>query len=724
MIKKQLLYSLIFSYVAVVIVGICLYTSLNIIAINNIEEEITRNYDSMLNNLASNMDYILDDVKNISLDVKGKTNIRGLLFLGKEINYQDNYKYIKAVEDLASIRSYNSFIKDIYVYYNTQEVIINSSGLYYPDVAYATFHNVNKNFYDQWIEIINSECYEGKIIRLDNQLFYMQTLFTYSKQSYANIVIMFDQQRLKTVMGESSLAEYGYVGLLDNKDNILLYNTSNKEVSKIKNIESIYDNKKYTVLSMYSTKNPYKYIGIIPNKIFKQKTSYINKVFLLFTCIFLAILFVGIYFIYKKYGHVRILLNKIKSAVKINDENRYGELEYIEKAVFNMHNELESDKCLIVENVLRKAIYRTEQSQEDIEKYLGEKFSNSCFLLGSLVLDDEVNNGKEQIDKGSIKNIFKEYLNCTHCLNVLEYYNGYILIINFEPGDLIYEDAINKLNLARNYIEENFELTFVLSLSDIHTGVNSLSTAYEEVEKALEYRMFFSMDKLVAYNQIIKEETPYIYSIEDQISLTKYIKEGCLDKALDVLEKIFDQNFKQRNLSLGKTKKLIYGIGVTLENIGHNFGLDKADLINRINSRKNIKSIYNECEDIINTLCNKVQNTKEKKVDDKVQCIIEYIEKHYHEEDLTVTTISDVFGMKVSYISRFFKENTGENLLQYITKYRITKAKKLLVETNKNLNEIAEEIGLLNNVALIRSFKKYEYITPSEYRSANTGLKM
>jgi two-component system response regulator YesN len=52
----------------------------------------------------------------------------------------------------------------------------------------------------------------------------------------------------------------------------------------------------------------------------------------------------------------------------------------------------------------------------------------------------------------------------------------------------------------------------------------------------------------------------------------------------------------------------------------------------------------------------------------------------------------------------------------YISRKRIQSAKAYLAGGSKSLTEIAENVGLLNALSLIRLFKKYENITPGAYR--------
>lgn len=75
----------------------------------------------------------------------------------------------------------------------------------------------------------------------------------------------------------------------------------------------------------------------------------------------------------------------------------------------------------------------------------------------------------------------------------------------------------------------------------------------------------------------------------------------------------------------------------------------------------------------------------------------------------------------VSYVSKLFKEKTGQNILYYINMVRIENAKKLLRESRQDtgIGEIGKETGFTNSNSFIRIFKKYEEMTPGKYRELN-----
>ena len=83
---------------------------------------------------------------------------------------------------------------------------------------------------------------------------------------------------------------------------------------------------------------------------------------------------------------------------------------------------------------------------------------------------------------------------------------------------------------------------------------------------------------------------------------------------------------------------------------------------------------------------------------------------------LTLSSVAERFYISPSYLSTFFKENTGDTFLNYLTHYRIDKAKELLRTTNISVTDIAAQVGYASSNNFARIFKKIEQITPSQYR--------
>ncbi len=94
----------------------------------------------------------------------------------------------------------------------------------------------------------------------------------------------------------------------------------------------------------------------------------------------------------------------------------------------------------------------------------------------------------------------------------------------------------------------------------------------------------------------------------------------------------------------------------------------------------------------------------------------EYIREHASDPSMTAGSVSEAFRLTASYASGMFKKYTGEGILDAIHKERIYQAKKLL-KSGDSVQEAAARTGYLDARGFIRTFKKYEGITPGQYKS-------
>ena len=84
--------------------------------------------------------------------------------------------------------------------------------------------------------------------------------------------------------------------------------------------------------------------------------------------------------------------------------------------------------------------------------------------------------------------------------------------------------------------------------------------------------------------------------------------------------------------------------------------------------------------------------------------------------NLSISSIAGHVRLSPGYLSRFFKEQAGEGLLDYINRLRLARAKLMLVDEARSIGEIAKTVGYSDSNAFIRVFKRYEGITPGKYR--------
>ncbi|WP_438351364.1 response regulator transcription factor [Paenibacillus sp. FA6] len=95
----------------------------------------------------------------------------------------------------------------------------------------------------------------------------------------------------------------------------------------------------------------------------------------------------------------------------------------------------------------------------------------------------------------------------------------------------------------------------------------------------------------------------------------------------------------------------------------------------------------------------------------------QYIREHLHDSDkVSLIHLAEVVFFNPSYLSRFFKQETGTTLSDYITATRIEKAKQLLAQSDLKVQDVAERVGYVNATNFTRFFRKLTGVTPQDYR--------
>jgi len=111
------------------------------------------------------------------------------------------------------------------------------------------------------------------------------------------------------------------------------------------------------------------------------------------------------------------------------------------------------------------------------------------------------------------------------------------------------------------------------------------------------------------------------------------------------------------------------------------------------------------------------ERERESRSTDLIARLHAYIETHLG-EDLSLNRLGEVVFLNASYLSRVYKQLTGTGLTEYITDYRIAKAKQLLADPGLKIQEIGSRVGFDSPSYFGQVFKRKTEMTPQEYRDA------
>ncbi|SDO12300.1 response regulator transcription factor [Alkalicoccus daliensis] len=217
--------------------------------------------------------------------------------------------------------------------------------------------------------------------------------------------------------------------------------------------------------------------------------------------------------------------------------------------------------------------------------------------------------------------------------------------------------------------------------------------------------------QLVFYQQTdMLEEAKVDYRLENLI--IQAVRSGNLQEASSQLSDFLTQLLPHPKLSSEDKREQIYDLFLLCSRT--------ADPPLKWN-KKVIKSceVSLESMDVIlqtfDELCRQRLDQLEDIHHNVIKATLQYLEENY-QNDITLESAARQAHLTPSYLSKIVKERTGVTFIDHLTRLRISKAKELLKTTNASLKEICFSIGYHDPNYFSKVFRKYENISPREYR--------
>lgn len=121
-----------------------------------------------------------------------------------------------------------------------------------------------------------------------------------------------------------------------------------------------------------------------------------------------------------------------------------------------------------------------------------------------------------------------------------------------------------------------------------------------------------------------------------------------------------------------------------------------------------------------NQVREEISSTKQMENLERLDKIFMYIEAHY-QDTITLNDISAYMGFSSFYFTKFFKKNTGTTFIQFLTEYRLNKAKWILLNEDATVTEVAERTGFSSVKTFHHQFKDLMGISPLKYKKTISG---
>ena len=335
----------------------------------------------------------------------------------------------------------------------------------------------------------------------------------------------------------------------------------------------------------------------------------------------------------------------------------------------------------------------------------------------------------EIYDLDLVENIFDKF-NMSKEL-ILKYFSEEVICevvdIDYKSIAFVMEELLPKEDLEEvlkclvRHIDRNFNLKFTVVATNVYDDVMQMPKAYRTAKKILDYKYIFKQERVI-FQDRIKENSfnKYYYPIELE---SKLILRTLSSNEISV-KRIIDEMFNEKNSS-SMDKKYIKEFGVLLyntlnrifiqlEEINENINVKDYNIneILAINDASLLKEVF---QSKIVEICKLTKIEEENDIESVKIKIERYLDENYM-IDISLENLADYLGHSFKYTSVLFKKVMGDNFKNYLSIYRIEKAKELMQENEGlRIKDLAELVGYNSSNTFIRIFRKYEGISPGKY---------
>lgn len=278
-------------------------------------------------------------------------------------------------------------------------------------------------------------------------------------------------------------------------------------------------------------------------------------------------------------------------------------------------------------------------------------------------------------------------------------------------------EAIEKSRELVRKLRKRIDVVFRVGIG----GVKNIYEAMASYNEALS--SLIDTTNSVAHVDDLPAKCKYAddYPIDIEKRLFEKLEKGDLNGVIAATNNFFDwmwDNYAQHpmDIKLKVLEFVLWAEHIVYLNSGLTYHfLSREDYLPTLLKLQKMEEIRSWFIDKMSNACRNIVVKLEQQSVGVVSKAKAYIDTHYN-TDISLDEVSREVDISPYYFSKIFKDDTGVNFIEYVTKIRMEKAKELLARSDYSMKEICSMVGYSDPNYFSRSFKKNVGLTPTEYK--------
>lgn len=278
------------------------------------------------------------------------------------------------------------------------------------------------------------------------------------------------------------------------------------------------------------------------------------------------------------------------------------------------------------------------------------------------------------------------------------------------------------LNGIDRYLAAEYTVlgNFFIARGETVLGISRAYQSYAGAVTLMQSSFFFDCGQVLTPD-MEQRDRPAEIPAEPAAAFARTLLDKDARACQKLLDQIFSAFYQRRDVFPHQAKDLYYKLFMSLQESRQKLKLSPDAVVG---APQSIMEYLERCftlGDLHQTLASGTDSLfqaaiSQRPEDPTVLLIKDFIGGNYSDDTLSVREISEHVHLSASYVCTYFKNETGQTLNQYLTAYRIEKAKQLLSDPRYQIADISSKVGYSNGNYFGKSFKKLVGLSPSEYR--------
>ncbi|WP_440119478.1 response regulator transcription factor [Paenibacillus sp. QZ-Y1] len=202
--------------------------------------------------------------------------------------------------------------------------------------------------------------------------------------------------------------------------------------------------------------------------------------------------------------------------------------------------------------------------------------------------------------------------------------------------------------------------------------------------------------------------------------MSGYLESGRFQPFYDIFEELASE-LLQQDITMERAMETYYNLALLLYSTINRWGLqhkipEQRSLfhLGEFTCMKDaVQFLYRAADELVHFK----RSNEQERAKVIIHSLCSYVKENL-EKDLSLVRLAELHHFNPSYLSRFFKQEMGINLSEFIDDCRIRRAKELLQNTDLMIREVALHVGYEAAHSFTRLFKKITGMTPQDYRES------